>query len=62
MYHAKFYFDVRYQQEMKKLWKSLNKNKRKEIKTILSNLGYKKEFYLDEFQAYLYSDGLFTLD
>ncbi|ARF09911.1 hypothetical protein Indivirus_5_34 [Indivirus ILV1] len=58
LYHAKYYFDTKYRNKVNKLWNSLSCKKRNEITAILNNMGYREEFHLDEFQAYLYSEPL----
>lgn len=55
-YHAKFHFDKKYRNEIEKIWNSLTTKEQKDITYQLFNMGYKKEFHLDEFQAYLYSE------
>lgn len=54
--HAKFHFDKKYRNEIQELWDSLSNKEQMDITYQLFNMGYKQEFHLDEFQAYLYSE------
>lgn len=54
LYHAKYFFDKNHRQYVEKLWKSLSYTDRQKIEKLLE--GYKPDFHLDEFQAYLFTD------
>lgn len=50
--HAKYYYSAKYRKEVQELWDSLSNENQKTIEMFLQKCGYKKEFFLDEFQAY----------
>ena len=53
--HALFYLDKHYRTSVKRSWKKLERSNPKRHKSILKKLkkdGYKKEVFIDEFQAY----------
>lgn len=56
--HAKYYYDVPYRKNVDDLWNSLHCKKKAEIVQTLNKMGYREEFHIDEFQAYLYSEPL----
>jgi hypothetical protein len=53
MRHAMYFFDDNYRTEVQKLWESLSYEEQTVIEKFLNRCGYKKEFFLDEFQAYM---------
>jgi len=50
--HAKFYFDSNYRSDVQNIWESFSNEDRTTIEKFLGKCGYKKEFFLDEFQSY----------
>jgi hypothetical protein len=54
--HAKYYFDAKYRENVRVLWDSLSCEEQLIIKKFLKRCGYKEEFFLDEFQAYWFSE------
>lgn len=56
MCHAKYFFDINYRIEIEKLWSSLTISERNIVEKFLNKCGYKKEVWLDEFQAYVTSE------
>lgn len=54
--HAKYYFDIKYREEVQTLWNSFNCKDQSVVKKFLERCGYKEEFFLDEFQAYWFTE------
>lgn len=56
MCHARYYFDPDYRSEVEKLWASFEHEDQVIIKKFLKRCGYKEEVFLDEFQAYWFTE------
>jgi hypothetical protein len=54
--HAKFYLDKKYKHTITKLWDKLNPIKRLKVEKQLKEMGYPESVWLDEFQAYLFTE------
>jgi hypothetical protein len=54
--HARFYLDKTYQRSIQKAWDKLNPIKRKKIEKRLTHMGYPESVWLDEFQAYYFTE------
>jgi hypothetical protein len=54
--HAIYYFDDSYRKKVDKLWNSFSLEEKTTIEKFLSNCGYKKENFPDEFQAYWFTE------
>jgi hypothetical protein len=54
--HAMYFFNQDYRAEIEKLWSSFSCGERLTIEKFLSKCGYKKEQFLDEFQAYWFTE------
>ncbi len=50
--HAIYFFDADYRARVQKMWNSLKCEDKIAIEKFLGRCGYKKEVFLDEFQAY----------
>lgn len=56
LYHARYYFDPEHREKTKKLWLNLKPEERMIIENFLSRCGYKRDVFLDELQAYWFSE------
>jgi hypothetical protein len=54
--HAMYYFDANYRAEVQKLWKSFSCEEQLTIEKFLRRCGYKEELFLDEVQAYWFTE------
>ena len=54
--HAMYFFDPEYRKEVNKLWLSLSCEDRNIIEKFLGKCGYNKKVFLDEFQAYWFTE------
>lgn len=56
MCHARYYFEPDYRKRVGELWSTFSHQEQTIIKTFLAKCGYKEEVFLDEFQAYWFSE------
>ena len=54
--HAKYYYDASYRDQVNKLWSSFSDKEQTIITKFLNRCGYPQKVYLDEFQAYWYTE------
>ncbi len=54
--HAKFYIDISYQKSIEKLWESFSHKYRENVRSTLKKLKYPEKVFLDEFQAYFFTE------
>ena len=54
--HAKYYLDATYKKKIDEEWTQLDDVKRNKIIQFLTKLGYTEKVFVDEYQAYRYSE------
>jgi hypothetical protein len=54
--HAMYFFDSKYRKEVEDLWSSFSCEDRTVIEKFLAKCGYHKDMFLDEFQAYWFTE------
>lgn len=54
--HAKFYIDNDYRKNIENLWNSFNIKTKNHIEKMLEKMGYDRKVFLDEFQAYYFTE------
>ena len=54
--HAKYYLDATYKKKVDEEWKQLDDVKQRNIIHFLTKLGYCEKVWIDEYQAYRYSE------
>ncbi len=54
--HAKYYMDSEYRSRIEREWNEMEERKREYIKLFLQRLGYQECVWIDEYQAYRYTE------
>lgn len=54
--HAKYYMDPSFKREVDHLWNELDPKSKKRIVELLTRMGYPEQVWVDEFQAYYYTE------
>lgn len=55
--HAMYFLSDEYRNLINSLWNSLSNVDQNKVNSILKSLGYEDKFIIDEFQAYVFTDG-----
>lgn len=58
--HARYHLDTSYRDHILQLWSDIPTKKKSYIIQLLQHMGYKESVWIDEWQAYHFSEHLFT--
>jgi hypothetical protein len=54
--HAYYYMNDSFRKQVQLLWKSIHPRSQTQIETLLKKMGYPEHVWMDEFQAYYYTE------